>query len=151
MGHQDNKMLFKKQFLGDILIDRGRLSEAQLEQALRVQKKEGGGYLGEILVRLGFLEEQDIVVALMLQYNIAYIAIDQYEIDKSILQLIPKEFTQQHRVIPLDRVGNIFSVVMVDPLDLAVKAELHRMTNYSIAPFIATKAQIEKALQRWYP
>ena len=149
MSTLDNESLPKKQLLGEILLKRNIVTQRQLEQALELQTKEQG-YIGEILVRLGFLEERDIVVALVVQCNFPYIAIDKYEIDRNILQLIPKETAQKYHVMALDRVGDVLSVVMADPLNVAVKAELQRLTNYRIAPFIATKIEIDQAIGRWF-
>jgi type IV pilus assembly protein PilB len=139
----------QKELLGEILLKRRVINEQQLTHALKVQKEEGG-YVGEILIRLGFLEERDIVVALIVQCNVPYIAIDKYEIDSPILQMIPEEIARKYQVVPLDRVGNVLSIVMADPLNVSVKAELQRLTNCQIAPFIATKKEIEKSLDRWF-
>ncbi len=138
-----------KQPLGEILIARKLITEAQLEEALHAQKKENV-FLGEILIRMGFVEERDIVVALVLQCNIPYIAIDKYDIEKSVIQIISPEMAIKEMIVPLDRVGDVLSVVMLNPLDLGVKAELKRMTNCRVAPFIATKSEISRAIDKWY-
>lgn len=139
----------QKQLLGEILIERKLITEDQLAKALEVQRQEKG-YVGEILVKLGFIEELDVVTALVVQCNFPYIAVSKYEIDKSIIELIPKDFARKNLVMPLDRVGEILSVVMNNPLDIAVRAEIHRLTNYKVAPFIATRLEIEKAIIHWY-
>ena len=139
----------KKQLLGEILIQRGLITEGQLQEALALQKKEHG-YLGDKLIALGSLEERDIVVALVVQCNLPYIAVDNYQIDKSIIQLIPAEIAQKYQVVPLDRVGNVLSIVMMDPFNATAKAEIQRLTGCKIAPFIATKEQITKTIRRLY-
>ena len=146
---EDSTAGVHKQLLGEILVKRKIISEEQLNHALKVQQQQGG-FIGEVLVQLGFLEERDIVVALIVQCNFPYIAVDKYEIEQNISQLIPKDVSYKYSVIALDRVGDVLSVVMSDPLNLAVKAELQRITNYRIAPFIATKKEIEKALERCF-
>lgn len=144
-----NALVTNKELLGEILLRRGLLNLDQLNKALEIQKKESK-YIGEILVQSGFVDERDIVVALVVQCNLPYIAVDKYEIDRGILQLIPVDVVRRNLVVPLDRVGNILSVVMVDPLNAAVKKELERLTNCQIAAFIATKNEIEKAIIRWF-
>jgi type IV pilus assembly protein PilB len=139
----------KNQLLGEILLERHLITREQLHKALAVQKK-GNGYIGEVLVKLGYVEERDVVVALVVQCNLPYIAIDKYDIDKSIIQLVSKEMARKYHVVPLDRVGNVLSIVMADPLNVSIKAELQRNTNCNIAPFISTKSEIEKAIERWY-
>jgi len=140
----------EKKLLGEILVKRGVVTVQQLNEALEVQKKDEI-YLGEILIRLGYAQERDVVVALVVQCNLPYIAVDNYDIDKSIIQLLPAEIARKHLVVPLDRVGDILSVVMVDPLNQRVRAELQRITKCKIASFIATKEEIENAIRRWYP
>ena len=140
---------FKKQLLGEILVERKLISPQQLQTALSLQQREQG-YLGDILVKLGFTEELDILVALVVQGNFPYLAVDQYDIDPRVLQLIPKEIAYKNFVMPIDAVGSILSVVMANPLDQGLRAELQRLTNHTITPFIATKSQIERALGRWY-
>ena len=66
-----------------------------------IQKKENG-FVGEILIKLGFIEERDIVVALVVQCGLPYIAINKYSIEPSILKLIPKEVALKEKVVPLD-------------------------------------------------
>lgn len=139
----------KKQILGEILLKRNIINQSQLRDALEVQEKHGNSF-GETLISLGYVEEHDIVAALVVQCHIPYIAIDKYEIDQNILQLVPPETARKYHVIPLDRVNDILSVVMVDPLDEAAKAELRRVTKFRLAPFIATNSEINKAIQRWY-
>ena len=149
MTAEDANSVPKKELLGEILVRRNLITNEQLNRALELQKKEGG-FIGELLVRLGFMEERDIVVALVVQCNFPYIAVDKYEIDRHVIQLVPQETAKKYFVIPLDRVGEVLSVVMSDPLDLSVKAELQRLTNCRVAPFIATKSEINKAIDRWY-
>ena len=138
-----------KVLLGEILIQRKVISREQLETALQVQK-EKGGIIGEILVSLGALEERDIVVALVIQCGLPYIAINKYAIDPQIVHLIPKEVAQKEKVIALDRIGEILSVVMVNPLTDDKKDYLESLTKCRIATFISTKAEIEEAIARNY-
>lgn len=140
---------FKKELLGEILIRRKIITPEQLDQALTHQQKEGG-HIGSVLVKLGFVEEKNVVAALVVQCNFPYIAIDKYDVDTHILLMIPAAFARSHCLMPLDRVGNIFSVVMANPLDQGVKAELQRLTGCSIAPFIATRTEITQAIDRCY-
>jgi type IV pilus assembly protein PilB len=146
-GSFDNKL--DKKLLGEVLVSRNLVTEDQLNKALEVQRLESG-FLGEVLIRLGFVQERDIVVALVIQCNLPYIAINKYSIGAEVIALVPFEFAQKHCLIPLDRVGDVLSVVMADPLNIAIKSELQRITNCRIAPFIATKSEIEQAIDRWF-
>ena len=139
----------EKILIGEILIKRKRITKEQLDTALQMQKKENG-FVGEILVKLGYVDEQDIVVALVVQCGLPYIAVTKYTIDPEVIRLIPKEVAQKERVIPLNRVGDILSVVMVNPLLEDKKHDLEQLTHCRIATFIATKTEIEQAIARHY-
>ena len=149
MTAQESNIPIERPLLGEILVQRSIITPKQLEEALSLQKNEKG-FLGEILVKLGYIDEKDIVVALVVQCSLPYIAINKYEIDEKVLQLIPEAIARQFHVIPLDRVGDVLSVVMANPLSLSLKEELARLTGCRIAAFISTKTEIDQAIQRWY-
>jgi type IV pilus assembly protein PilB len=138
-----------KVLLGEILIQRKRITREQLEAALAIQKDKSG-IIGEILVSQGFLDERDIVVALVIQCGLPYIAVNKYTIDPQIVRLIPKEVAQKEKVIALDRIGDILSVVMCNPLTEDKKNSLETLTKCRVATFISTKAEIEEAIARNY-
>ena len=142
-------LISKKQLLGQILIKRNLITADQLKDALEAQKKEGG-VIGEILVKLGYVTERDIVVALIVQCGFPYIAVNKYEIDLKVTLLIPEDIARKYHVIPLDRVGDVLSLVMSNPLDMSMIEELEQLTNCRIATFIATKAEIDEAIAHWY-
>jgi type IV pilus assembly protein PilB len=139
----------RKQLLGQILLNRGNITESQLNHSLEIQEKKGG-LIGVVLVDLGYVSEQAIVSALVVQCHVPYIAIDQYDIDRTTLKLIPSEIAHKYHVVPLDQVNKILSIVMADPLDMEAKHELQNITNCRLVPFIATHGEIDKAIHRWY-
>lgn len=143
-------IISKKQLLGQILIKRGLITKEQLQNALEYQKKEGG-VLGETLIKLGLVTEQDIVVALIVQCGLPYIAVNKYEVDKKVIDVIPASLARKYHIIPLDRVGDVLSVVMANPLDMAMIDEVERITGCKVATFIATKTEIDEAIEKWYP
>ncbi len=140
-----------RRLIGEILVERGLITDVQLKEALAVQRTEACGYLGHILVRLGFVGEIDIVTALVLQCNLPYISISRYAIAPDILALIPAQVAHHDRLIPLDRIGNILSIVMQNPLDDDMRRKVENMTGCRIAIFISTRVEIEQALARFYP
>lgn len=138
-----------KRRLGEILLDRNTVVRGQLRRALKLQKKENR-FIGEILTGLGFVTERDIVSALSAQCHFPYIAIDNYAVQNDVLDIIPRHIVFQYNVVPLDRVGNILSVVMLNPLDVSVIQILKELTSCEIVPFISTKIEIEQALHHFY-
>ena len=140
-----------RRLIGEVLVERGLITDAHLQEALAVQKTQGGGYLGDILVGLGYAQEIDIVTALLVQCNLPYISISKYMITPDVLALIPSEVAHRNRLVPLDKIGNVLSVVMQNPLDEKLRCEVEEMTGCYIAVFISTRAEIEQALLRLYP
>ena len=141
----------ERQLIGAILIERRLVTLAQLDHALDVQKTSPSReYIGEILVRLGYVSEIDIVTALVLQCHLPYISVSQHQIDPQVKALIPAQFAWKNRLVPLDRIGNILSVVMRNPLNEQVRHEVEALTKCQIATFISTKSEIEDVLKRLY-
>lgn len=149
MVYSRREIVSKKQLLGQILLKRGLISKDQLKETLEIQKKDGG-VLGEILVKLGYLTERDVVVALIVQCGFPYIAVNKYNIDSKVLSLISEETAKKCHAIPLDKVGDVLSVVMANPLDISTIEEIEKITNCKVATFIATKTEIEEAISRCY-
>ncbi len=135
--------------LGEILIQRKCITKEQLTHALEAQQKENG-FVGEILVKLGYLEERDIVVALVIQCGLPYIAVNKYELDYQVVGLIPEDIARRERIIALDRIGDVLSVVMTNPLSVAKQEMLEQLTKCRVATFIATKTEIDQAIEQSY-
>ena len=138
-----------KEPLGEILIKRGIIKPEQLTQALEIQKKDKG-LIGEVLLQLGFVQEIDIVVALIMQNNLPYIAVNKYDFKKEVVGLIPEETARRFHVVALEKDGLTLSVVMEDPLNQEVRAGLEQTTKCRITPFIGAKSEIDQAINKWY-
>ena len=138
-----------RQLIGEILIQRKKITQIQLEEALKIQQ-DGHSFLGEILVKLGHVDDRDIVVALLVQCGLPYISVNKYRIDPEILRLIPVDVAREHHVIPLDRIGDVLSVVMINPLTDELKKRLESLTSCQVATFISTKQEIDEAIARSY-
>ncbi|MCM8832109.1 MAG: Flp pilus assembly complex ATPase component TadA [Candidatus Omnitrophica bacterium] len=139
--------------LGDILISEGIITETQLDEAISIQKKEGGK-LGEILCKLGYVNEEQIVVAVSRQLLIPYISLKSDKLhpadDQNLEGLIPYDFAIKNLVLPLSRNLNSLTVVMYDPLDLILIDNLKKLTGCEINPVVSTKSDILAAIEAFY-
>ena len=98
-------LLTPKMRLGDLLIQRGYLTQEGLEAALELQAtSESGKLLGEILVEQQFCSEEKILECLAEELRIPYVQLDSRFFDPSIFDVIPREFVEKHTVLPLFRV-----------------------------------------------
>lgn len=139
--------------LGDILISEGIITEKQLEESIALQAKEGDK-LGEILIRLGYVNDEQIVIALSKQLAIPYISLASGKLtpaaDQNLETLIPHDFAIKNIVLPLSRNLNSLTVVMFDPLDLILIDNLKKITGCEINPVVSTRSNILKAIQAFY-
>lgn len=138
--------------LGELLIKEGIITPAQLEKAINMQRQEGGR-LGEVLIRMGALKEEQVVVILSKQLNIPYFSLGSElrpAMDKNLEQILPKDFAVKNMVLPLSRTLTSLTVVMFDPLDLILIDNLRKITGCEINPVIATRSDITKAIEDFY-
>ncbi len=142
-----NRKITKK--LGELLLERKIIDEHQLEQALRVQKEEGG-FLSQVLLKLGFVTEIDIATCLSSQYGFPYLPLKDYVIDPQVIKIIPADLAWQCDVVPLDKIDDVLTIAMVDPLNLNIIEELSVFTGCRIQPFIATRSDIINATNKYY-
>ncbi len=139
--------------LGELLIKEGLINEGQLQKAMSVQRQEGGR-LGEILVKLGLVKEDQMVAVLGKQFNIPYFSLGTGMLkparDQDLEHLIPQDIAYKNTVIPLSRILNSLTVAMSDPLDIILLDNLKRLTGCEINSVIATKSDINKAIEEFY-
>ena len=86
--------------IGELLLKEKRITPDQLQQALNHQKANGGK-LGYNLVRLGLVKDEDITSLLSRQYGVPSINLSQFEIDPSVIKLIPADTAQKYEIVPL--------------------------------------------------
>ncbi len=139
--------------LGEILINEGIITQEQLDKAIKAQQKQGGR-IGENLIKLGLVTEQDIVVALGKQLSIPYVTAGSELLKSSgdigLDLLVPKNFALKNLVIPLSKNLNSLTVAIYDPLDVILIDNIRKMTNCEVNLIVATKSDIEKAIENFY-
>lgn len=145
---KDLKMKEQKS-LGEIMVDKGVLTKAQLSQA-ETEAKKLKLPLRKTLISLGMVKESDLISFFEQQMRIPYVNLNSYIIDAKILSLIPETFAKTHHVIPLFKAGDIITVAMTDPLDVVVLDELRAMTKCIIEPVLTTETDIKKAFSQYF-
>lgn len=135
--------------LGQLLIDKNIITQQQLDEALKIQK-EKGGLLGQVLIDSKFISEENLVMALADQYGFPYLPLANYEIDTEVTKLVPENVAKQYHLIPIDKIGNILTIVMADPLnDYAIK-DIEYITNCKVKTFVSTVTDIKNTINRFY-
>ena len=135
--------------LGELLLERGIINEEQLTSALRVQK-EKGGLIGQILVMLGFAKEEEIAQALTVQYGFPYLPLDCYEINVQAMKLVPLNVSEQYNLIPIDKIGDLLTIAMSNPLNTQAVEDIEMITNCKVQIFVSTMSDISNAIKKYY-
>jgi len=135
--------------LGELLIERSMITQQQLEKALHYQK-EAGGLIGEILVELGFVKEEDIAQALTAQYGFPYLPLGNYEINSEILNIIPSRVARQYMLVPIDKIGNSITLAMSNPLNMQAIEDVELLSGCSVQTFVATSSDVKLAIEKYY-
>lgn len=133
----------------EVLSDLGMISREQFNEALSIQKKEGGA-LSQIIINAKYISEEDFVAILVTQCGLPYLQLNNYEVDKEILKLIPKDIAREFKVIPIDKIGDILTVAMADPLNNTAVEKIRKITSLSVEKFISTFSEINNAISQYY-
>jgi type IV pilus assembly protein PilB len=135
--------------LGEILVRDSLISAEQLKQALEHQKREGGR-LGTCLVKLGLVSDEDITAVLSRQYGVPSINLKFYEVDPSVIKLIPQETAVRYQIVPLSRVGSTLTIAMTDPTNVFAMDDIKFMTGFNVEPVVASETAISEAIGKFY-
>ena len=135
--------------IGELLVREKMLSLQQLQQA-QEEARRTGRRLGATLSRLGYVNDQALTQFVAKQYSLPSINLSEYEIDPTVLKLVPREICEKHQVLPIRRQGPTLVVAMADPSNIYAIDELKFLTQYNIEPVVTSEASLEAALSRYY-
>ena len=135
--------------IGDLLVREGLITREQLARALQEQK-QSGTRVGYNLVKLGFIEENELTKMLARQYKMPAIDLARFEVDPKIAKMIPTELAVKNLVIPLKRDGRTLTIAMADPTNLGVLEDLKFITRYDIFPVIAGEFTLRNVIEKIY-
>jgi len=135
--------------LGDMLLEAGKISLAQLNRALETQGKTKRR-LGEVLIDQGLLTEDEIADVLAQQLSLERIDLEKTFVEQDIARSIPKEVALKYTAIPIYMRDDKLVVAMSDPLNMFAIDDICFITQKKIQPAVATKQQILKAIEIYY-
>ena len=135
--------------LGEILIKENLITSDQLKQALEHQKSTGGR-LGTCLMKLGFISDDEITGVLSRQYGVPSINLKYYEVDATVVKLIPQDTAVRYQIVPLSRVGSTLTIAMTDPTNVFAMDDIKFMTGFNVEPVVASETAIAEAISKFY-
>ncbi|HKW47147.1 MAG TPA: ATPase, T2SS/T4P/T4SS family [Gemmatimonadaceae bacterium] len=125
------------------------MTREQLARALEEQR-QSGTRVGYNLIKLGFIEENELTKMLARQYKMPAIDLARFEVDPKIAKMIPTDLAVKNLVIPLKRDGRTLTIAMADPTNLGVLEDLKFITRYDIFPVIAGEFTLRNVIEKIY-
>jgi type IV pilus assembly protein PilB len=135
--------------MGELLLKRNFITPDQLKKAMDEQKFKGGR-LESILVKLGFVKEDDLLSFLSAQYRVPSVKLSKIEINPNVIKLVPASKAKNNLVIPVQRVGPKLTLAMADPSNIVAIDEIKFMTSFNVEPVVASEAEIVEAIKKYY-
>lgn len=139
----------KRSKLGEVLVRSGLITQEQLTAVLATQKLSGER-LGQLLVRIKAVSEDDLRRSLSEHLDIPYVDLDRISIDKSLAKLVSRNYAKRHCLVPLTLFDNTITMCLDDPSDQNVIDELARTTRKSITAVSSSREAILRAQGRLY-
>src|SRR6476660_7927231 len=136
--------------IGELLLKEKRITAEQLQDALTYQR-QNGGKLGANLVKLGYIQDDEITALLSKQYGVPSISLGQFEIDPAVIKLVPGDTARKYQIVPLSRSGATLTIAMTDPTNVFAMDDIKFMTGYNVEPVVASETAVLDAIQRYYP
>ena len=140
----------KKQRLGELLIEKGLVTEEQIQEALRLQVG-GNRRLGYLLIKMGIINDDQLLDILSHQLEIPIVSIaDQFS--SEVKGTVPRYLCRKYSVIPLAlEKDNILNLAMTDPSDDEAISDIENYTGLVVKPFLARHKEIESDLKKFIP
>lgn len=136
--------------LGELLVHEGVITQLQLNEALHKQQQTGT-FIGQTLVELGYLTQSTLVSFLVKQCKIPHISLLDYNVGEDLFKLVPKAMCQQFRLLPIDKLGKILTLAMVDPLDAAALEKVREQCpDLKIKPILCTWNHFEQVSRKLF-
>src|SRR5579859_4392724 len=135
--------------LGELLTKASLITQEQLKEALKSQK-DTGGKLGETLIKLGFVSEEEITECLSQQFGVPSINLSHFEIDSSVIKLIPADVARKYNILPVNKTGATITIAMADPTNVFAMDDIKFMTGYNVEPVVASELGIKAAIDNYY-
>ncbi|MBU1229396.1 MAG: Flp pilus assembly complex ATPase component TadA [Proteobacteria bacterium] len=135
--------------LGELLIEAGALTDAQLQTALAGQKKSGLK-LGQYLVQSGTLKESVIIDSVSQQLRIERYTPDKHSYDERIDSFLSEDLAQKHHLVPLSKRGHLLLIAMTDPMDIGALDAVEVATNLEVEPVMCAENDFEMLFSAIY-
>ncbi len=136
--------------IGQILMENGFISEAQLTEALNIQRSSNGKMLGDVMLEMGLVSETQLAQALSIRLKVPFIDLSSRKINTEAVSKIPEEVAREKTVFAFEINHGRLMVATNDPVNFYIFEDLKVTTGMEIVPQISTKTMIEAAINKYY-
>ena len=138
-----------KKRIGEILIDSGELTEAQLVEAL-TQSKKTGTPIGSMLVSLGFITVDQLKDALSAQQGFQHVTAQQLNISEATIKILPEDFIKENKVVPLYSDGKVLDIGMVNPNNKKALNEIVYLTGMRPRVLLMSYMEFKSCMTKYF-
>jgi type IV pilus assembly protein PilB len=135
--------------LGQLLLKSKLITEEQLLEAMLAQKREGKR-LGAVLLRLGYITEDNLTAVLSKLYSVPLYSFADNSVDPSVLRLIPHDTAKKHHLIPVSQSNGTLRIAISDPSNTFAIDAVKSLTGLKINICVATESSIREALEKYH-
>jgi len=135
--------------LGDILVEKGIITEKELKAAIAEQQRTGE-ILGQVLVKMGLVTEKVVLQVLSEQQGIPFLDLKNIKINENVIKKVPSKFAMHYKIMPVNLESNILTIAISNPFDMWPVDDLETHLGYRVERTLATSADILEAIRRYY-
>ncbi|MHC4541353.1 MAG: GspE/PulE family protein [Planctomycetota bacterium] len=134
---------------GELLVSKGLLNRRELTEALNEQRSRGGR-LGDILVKMKMVSDEDVRCALAEHLSTERVHLDDKEIDMNVARLVPEAIAKRFSLVAIAEKEQRVTVAMADPLDIIAADTVTMKTGREIRPVLSSLREIHRAIEKVY-
>ena len=135
--------------LGELLVKRGLITQAQLTKGAEHSEEEGGA-LSTALVKLNFISDADLTAYLQKEYRLPLVDPAGMDLPGEVIRLIPVALVNRHHLVPISLSGSSLTIAMSDPSNLVAMNEVKFLTGYDVKVAVAATSSVTAAISRFY-
>ena len=132
------------------LLEKGFLTQEQLDEALGIQKQTSNPDLGRILIDLGYVGEREVLEAKAQEAGHQYVNLDKIKVDSSAVNVVPERIVKLHSVMPIRKEGTTIWLAMSNPADIPALDDVRLASGCFVKPAVALPGAIEDAIRKHY-
>lgn len=136
--------------IGEILTEKGYVTEAQIGQALAYQKEHRDMRVGQILMELGFVTEMQVLEALADRLHLDIVEVAQLSVDIRAVTMVEKSLAEKNLILPIQEKNHTMTIVTNDPLNYFALEEVRQQTGCHLEILLSEEAPLRQAISYYY-